>query len=92
MAPNAIDKEYYITISFREQYDITPYAPTNPEAEHWTHDFLRATSNGNSSIILGPYATIGELLDRIRFEEKSLRELFDTEYDDATTLCGCFTV
>jgi hypothetical protein len=91
-APNGIDREYYMTISFSEQYDVTPYAPSTPGAEHWTHDFLRITNNSKASITLGPYASMGELIDRIRFGEKTLRELFDTEYDDATTLCGCFGV
>jgi hypothetical protein len=54
---------------------------------HWTHDFLRITNNSKASITLGPYASVGELLDRIRFGEKTLRELFDTKYDDSATLC-----
>jgi len=92
IAPNGIDREYYITLSFGEQYDIASYAPVTSGAEHWTEAFLRITNNSKASITLGPYATMGELLDRIRFGEKTLREIFNTEYDDGEVLCGCFGV
>jgi hypothetical protein len=85
---------YYIDIGITQKvlFDVAPYSPLTPGAEHWTHDFLKVTEHSEESIKLGPYATMGELLDGIRFGEKTLREIFDTEYDDATTLCGCFGI
>ena len=40
---------------------------------------------------LGPYLTVGKLLDGVNFGGKTLREIFDTEYDDGKVLCGMFT-
>lgn len=90
-APNGVDREYYMTLSFGKQYDVASYAPVTPGAEHWTHRFIQVTGNG-SDITVGPYATIGELLDRILVGGKTLREIFDTEYDDGPILCGWFGV
>jgi len=39
---------------------------------------------------IGPFNTIGELLDTVQLNNRTLREIFDTEYDDGAVLCGQF--
>ena len=39
---------------------------------------------------IGPFNTDGELLDTVQLNGKTLREIFDTEYDGGAVLCGQF--
>lgn len=39
---------------------------------------------------IGPFNSIGELLDTVQLNDRTLREIFDTEYDDGAVLCGQF--
>ena len=80
----------YLRIESGVLHDVTQYAPTTPGAEHWfTHHGLVA--NAKTPVIwMGPFETIGILLDKTGFDGKSLREIFDTEYDDGAVCCGVF--
>jgi len=82
------------------QFDPSQYAPKNPEAGHW---FAASWDLGIFSpsrvwVSSGPFRTDSELLDTVRFNyevngeviRKTLRELFDTEYDDGEVFCGMF--
>jgi hypothetical protein len=72
------------------RYDVTEYAPLMPGAGYW-YDHFALVENAKTPILwLGPYATIGELLDKTGFDGKTLREIFDTEYDDGAVCCGTF--
>lgn len=83
----------YPSISF----DVTQYAPLVPGAMHW-YDvqgrFPPSDGDGELQIVEsiehGPFETVGELLDTVRLNYKTLREIFDTEYDDGAVCCGMF--
>ncbi len=89
----------YFCIWMDNLFDPTRYAPSRRGEKHWSMagfelgiwDF--AVSNDPANIRyteIGPFKTDGELLDTIRLNDKTLRELFDTEYDDRDVLCGEF--
>jgi hypothetical protein len=81
----------YPSISF----DVTQYGPLVPGAEHWFDAQGRFPSFDSVPQIIdmiecGPFQTDGELLDTVRLNKKTLREIFDTEYDDGAVCCGMF--
>jgi hypothetical protein len=76
-------------------FDVTQYAPLVPGAEHWFDVQGRFPPSDSApqtieSIESGPFETVGELLDTVRLNNKTLREIFDTEYDDGDVCCGMF--
>jgi hypothetical protein len=82
----------YIRIVTQQLFDVTPYAPLTPAAEHWVNHIPgyywdETTSN---QIVIGPFKKDSDLLDTVAFDRKKLREIFDTEYDDGAVLCGVF--
>jgi hypothetical protein len=85
----------YLVMSPGIHFDITPYAPVVPGAEHWFDVQGRFPPSDSvpqtiESIESGPFKTDGELLDTVWLNNKSLREIFDTEYDDGAVCCGMF--
>ena len=96
--PFAFDGRYvFIRTDF--SFDPTQYAPSRRGEKHWYRagedlriwDFGMPDETKNVRIIkIGPFKTDGELLDMVRLNGKTLRELFDTEYDDRDVLCGEF--
>jgi len=76
-------------------FDVTHYAPLVPGAMHWFDVQGRfPPSDGEpqtvESIEHGPFETVGELLDAVRLNYKTLREIFDTEYDDGAVCWEMF--
>jgi hypothetical protein len=81
----------YLRIASGVLYDVTQYAPVVPGAEYW-YNRIGEVDNAKTPIIwMGPFVTDGELLDKTGFNGKTLREIFDTEYDDGEVCCGMFT-
>ena len=82
----------YLRILAGIQYDVARYAPLSPNAEHWITDMpgYYDTELTPNNIIIGPFQTVGGLLDTIQFGGKTLREIFDDEYNDGDVLCGIF--
>jgi hypothetical protein len=72
------------------RYDVTQYAPLVPGADYWYDQFDLVENAKTPLLWMGPYATVGELLDKTGFDGKPLREIFDTEYDDGAVCCGVF--
>ena len=71
-------------------YDVTQYAPTVPGGDYW-YRHIGLVENAKTPILwMGPYVTVGELLDKTGFDSKTLREIFDTDYDDGAVCCGDF--
>jgi hypothetical protein len=82
----------YLRILAGIQYDVTRYAPLSLNAKHWITNMpgYYDTELTPNNIIIGPFQTVGGLLDTIQFGGKTLREIFDTEYNDGDVLCGIF--
>jgi hypothetical protein len=73
------------------EIDVTQWEPLNPGAKHWFSGQPSYTPESRAREgWAGPFATIGELLDKTGFGNKTLREIIDTEYDDGVVLCGLF--
>lgn len=76
-------------------FDVTKYAPATPGATPWWEIF-NFSAGENIVTMIGPFETVGKLLDSVRLgnkklEKKTLREIFDTEYDDGDgVFCGTF--
>jgi hypothetical protein len=89
----------YVFIRADTSFDPTLYSPSRPAEKPWFRagedqriwDFsIPDDTKGVRILKIGPFKTDGELLDTVRFNGKTLRELFDTEYDDREVLCGEF--
>ena len=88
----------YLVMYRGGNFDPRQYAPTIPGAEHWFDAQYRlgifsspkGITNTVEKIESGPFKTVGELLDTVRLNSKTLREIFDTEYDDGAVCCGMF--
>jgi len=96
----------YISLLHGVRFDPSQYAPTIPGAKHWfdvswnldVFDTYQppvgcgcpVPREGAVRIAVGPFKTDGALLDTIRLNDKTLREIFDTEYDDGVVFCGMF--
>jgi hypothetical protein len=93
--PRTVDGRYILLLP-AIRFDVTSYAPTVPGAEHWLKAgerqdiFMRHESSDCVDVEIGPFKTDGELLDSVKFNGKTLREIFDTEYDDGEIFCGEF--
>lgn len=42
------------------------------------------------TIRMGPFKNVSELLDVVQLNDKTIRTIFDTEYDDGSNLIGCY--
>jgi len=88
----------YITIWPCNMFDVTQYAPTIPGAEQWFHaqnrlgifSWPKEVTQMVETIQIGPFKTDAALLDTVHLNNKTLREIFDTEYDDGAVCCGMF--
>jgi len=85
----------YLVMYPNISFDVTQYAPLVPGAEHWFDVQGRFPESDSvpqtvETIESGPFQTVGELLDTVRLNNKTLREIFDTEYDDGAVCCGMF--
>ncbi|WML67922.1 MAG: hypothetical protein METHP_01490 [Methanoregula sp. SKADARSKE-2] len=84
----------YISMYPSISFDVTQYAPLVPLAKHWYDVQGRFPPDGEpqtvEAIESGPFQTVGELLDTVQLNYKTLREIFDTEYDDGAVCCGMF--
>jgi len=90
---------WYIYIRMDMQFDPTHYAPERRGEKRWSRAFyeqglvnydIPPDIPNVKYITFGPFKTVGELLDTVRLNDKTLRVLFDTEYDDRNVLCGDF--
>ncbi|WML67909.1 MAG: hypothetical protein METHP_01477 [Methanoregula sp. SKADARSKE-2] len=87
------------TIWPARRFDVTQYAPVVPGAEHWFYDAARkqdifSLQDGETTAVgtieCGMFKTDGELLDCVQLNNKTLREIFDTEYDDGAVCSAAF--
>lgn len=87
------------TIWPANRFDVTRYAPMVPGAEHWYYDValkqdIFSLQDGETTAVgtidCGLFKTNGELLDTVRLNGKTLREIFDTEYDDGAVCSAAF--
>jgi hypothetical protein len=88
------------------RFDPSGYAPNTPGAPHWFDESQRLGAFSCQPedapdrvwISSGPFRTDAELLDTVVVTyatprgvvRKTLREIFDTEYDDGEVFCGMF--
>jgi hypothetical protein len=67
-------------------WDITPYWQ-DILYEVCVHPKGKRTA---SPIQIGPFKNVSELLDIVQLNDKTIRTIFDTEYDDGPNLIGCY--